>query len=371
MGGPEARPEVPGTMSKRVYLHIGWEKTGSSSIQAFCARNQKWLHKHGVDYPLMGPIPQHVELYRNLNKNRSSRIQKSVDAIRAEIAKSDLPNIVFSHESLHSCSPAVFRHIFDGHDVKVIAYVRRPDRAVISFFVTMVRFGQLSAGNFFKSLRFFSRTNLGHFEYYWSLAGFAAEFGKENMMVRHYDRSTLVGGQTVSDFLDCLGLDDAGSKWSEARSNPSLDADQFAFALYFARTIRELPPFRVRKITHSLCYALMAGSTPDRDRPVERFVPASLRRRLLGSYEPSFPLLYREYFGGEEIFADPAGAAESQEYGEIPADRLAEFVTIARKAKDIPGGVYRRFELAHESGGASLAGAPSVETKAEAAGAVT
>jgi hypothetical protein len=335
--------------TKRVYLHIGWEKTGSSSIQAFCARNQGWLRKHGFDYPLMGRIPQHVDLYRNLNHGRSGRIVRSVEAVRAELAKSESPNVIFSHESLHSCSPAAFRHIFDGHEVRVIAYVRNPDRAVISFFVTMVRFGQLAASNFFKALRFFGRTNLGHFEYYWPLAGFAAEFGRENLLVRHYDRSSLVGGQSVSDFLDCLGLDDSGSKWSEARSNPSLDADQFAFALYFARTIRELPPFRVRTMTHTLCDALMEHSTPDRDRPVERFVPASLRRRLLASYEPSFPLLYDTFFDGRPVFQS-GGGFEDEPYGEIPGARMDEFVSIMRRCKAIPGGIQGRFDVAHELG---------------------
>src|SRR4051794_24998255 len=38
-------------MTSRVYLHIGGEKTGTTSLQVFLARNAKHLDKQGFSYP--------------------------------------------------------------------------------------------------------------------------------------------------------------------------------------------------------------------------------------------------------------------------------------------------------------------------------
>lgn len=38
-------------MKKRLYIHIGFPKTGSSAIQSFLLTNQKILKEHGIFYP--------------------------------------------------------------------------------------------------------------------------------------------------------------------------------------------------------------------------------------------------------------------------------------------------------------------------------
>lgn len=324
-------------MGKRVYLHVGWEKTGSSAIQVFGARNQKWLNKHGIHYPLMGALPQHIALYRNLRRGYTSLIQRSRDAIRAEIDACEHDAMIFSHESLHACNPAMFADIFDGCDVRVVAYVRRPDAALISFFVTMARFGQIPVHNLHKCLRTFSRTNLGHFDYHWSLRSFVSEFGRDAITVRHYDREDLVGRQSVSDFMHVLGVDDlSGSKWPEDRANLSLDADQFAIVLGFAKTLKGMLPGQVCVACRSLSNAMINNTTPDRERSVERFVPVSLRKRLLACWEGSFDAFYDEYFDGRRVFDDDSWIERTQTYAGMSTQRAKELAKIVRKAKGIP-----------------------------------
>ena len=324
-------------MRKRVYLHVGWEKTGSSALQVFCARNQQWLQKRGFHYPLMGQLPQHIALYQDLRKGYTGLMQRSCDAIRAEVEKCEQESMIFSHESLHSCSPAMFAHIFDGCDVRIVGYTRRPDAAMISFFVTMVRFGEMPVHNLYKTIRMFAKTNLGHFDYYWALRGFVSEFGRDAVTVRHYDRDELVGGQTVSDFMHVLGVDDlGGSKWPEDTANPSLDVDQFALVLAFAKSMRGMPGPKIKNMSRLLSNAMIYNTTPDRLRSVERFVPVSFRERLLSCWSGSFPMLYDEFFDGRAVFEDTDWVMQSEAYGGMDAGRGAEFEKVVRKAKVIP-----------------------------------
>ncbi len=324
-------------MGKRVYLHVGWEKTGSSAIQVFGARNQKWLNKHGIHYPLMGTLPQHVALYRDLKKGYTSLMRRSRDAIRAQIDACEHDAMIFSHESLHSCSPAMFADIFDGCDVRIIAYTRRPDAAMISFFVTMARFGQMPVHNLHKCIRMFAKSNLGHFDYYWSLRGFVSEFGRDAISVRHYDRNEMVGGQTVSDFMHVLGIDDlSGSKWPEDQANLSLDADQFAIVLGFAKTLKGTPPGKISNLGRLISNAMIHNTSPDRERSVERFVPVSLRKRLLACWQDSFDTLYDEFFDGRRVFDDDSWIQRTETYAGMSTKRAKELAKIVRKAKVIP-----------------------------------
>ncbi|MDZ7784546.1 MAG: hypothetical protein U5K56_16940 [Halioglobus sp.] len=48
---------------RRIVLHAGLSKTGSTSIQRNCARHRQWLADHGVDFPVISyrgdPFPNH------------------------------------------------------------------------------------------------------------------------------------------------------------------------------------------------------------------------------------------------------------------------------------------------------------------------
>jgi len=324
-------------MGKRVYLHIGWEKTGTSAIQVFCARNQGWLDDRGVHYPLMGELPQHADLYWDLISGDASRVERSSDAVRAEIGSCEHDAVIFSHESLHLFEPKIFAEMFRGCDVRVIAYVRQPDVALISFFITMVRYGLVGAEDLFRAVRGFAREHVGRFAYTGALMGFVDQFGRASVTVRQYAPDALVGGQAVTDFMHLLGIDDlGGSKWPEDRANISLDADQLAVVLRVARGLRGMPEAEVCARTRRLCDAMLAAGEPDRARCVERFVPVSLRRGLLACWRDSFGALYDEFFDGRAIFDDGLAGLSGELYVGMDARRLEALVGVVRGADVLP-----------------------------------
>jgi len=317
---------------KRVFLHIGFEKTGSSAIQAFCSRNREWLNSHDIEYPQIGSLPQHVSIHFDISSRNPRRIQSLTKNLRQRIDAAPCQNIIFSHESLHLHNPQIFRSIFAGYDTRIIAYLRNPTQTAISHFATMIRFGKLPVHNLPQAIRSYSKNTLPVFDYYWGLKAYASAFGHENIIVRHYNPDTLVGGQTTTDFLHLLGVDDlTTSLWPSARANPSLDADQFELVARLARLLKDRPRKTILKTTRRICNEFAKESSPDTDRPFELLVPERLKRKITRYFEPTLPLLYRDFFEHKPIF-EPT-PTHSSPAPEVSTKRLKELHRVLIKSK--------------------------------------
>ncbi len=319
---------------KRIFLHIGFEKTGSSAIQAFCSRNRQWLNQHDIEYPKIGSLPQHASIHFDVLSKNPRRIRSLTKNLRQRIDACPYQTIVFSHESLHLHNPQIFRSIFAGYDTRIIAYLRNPTQAAISHFATMIRFGKLPIHDLPQAIRSYSHNILPIFDYYWKLKAYASAFGHEKLLVRHYDPAALVGGQTTTDFLHLLGIDDLStSLWPSARANPSLDADQFEFVARVARLLKDQPRKMILRTTRQICNSLVRETHPDAGRPFELLVPERLKRRVDRYFEPNLPSLYRDFFEGKAIF-EPTPAAPSAA-PEIKAERMADFYRVLMQSKII------------------------------------
>ncbi len=329
--------------TKTVVLHIGYEKTGSSAIQAFCARNRDWLKKKNIEYPLVGTLPQHSLLYAEINSKSPRRIHAIIRETRKQIDSSTCQTVVFSHESLHLLRPQVFQDMFAGYNTQVVAYLRNPSQAAISHFATMIRFGRLPIHDIGQAIRIYSQTLISCFDYYWELEAFANAFGRENLSVRHYSPDNLVGGQSTSDFMHLLQVDQIPvTAWPGARANPSIDADQFLFISQVARQLKHMPRNRILKITKELCDVLIKKAPPQKDRPFEMLVQPNLKRAIDRYFEPNLRPLYDRYFQGEAVFE----SAPAVEHDPITIDpnRAAKFTKILRKSKLVPASILENIE---------------------------
>lgn len=336
---------------KSVILHIGFEKTGSSAIQSFCARNRVWLGERNLDYPTIGNRPQHAVINARLASKNPARIHALIAEVRGLIESSPCDTVVFSHESLHLHNPQVLGLMLAGYDTRIVAYLRDPTQAAISHFATMIRFGRLPAQSPAQAVRNYSRGLLSCFDYYWKLLGFEAAFGRDRMIVRHYAPDALEGGQSTTDFLSLLGVDKTeGSSWPNAKANPSLDADQFLFVLGVAQRLRHLPRLRVMKGVKQVCDVVLAKTEPDRDRPFDLLVRPSMRRKIEQYYRPNLPALYERYFQGRPIFH--GGHRSGPAVTTIDPVRLDQFETALAAS-----GLMARIgveQLGGERGGASV-----------------
>lgn len=203
---------------KRVLLHIGMHKTGTTAIQVFCSKNAGRLERLGFLYPLAGrPIVTDVSyghhlLPWSLTHHIShpgfwpAGIQNHMDiwdVLQREIADSPCTTAILSSEEFDTLSAgqvAIIADRLSDFDVQLILYLRRLDELVQGMYTTDVVFnGAKSDVSEYKSSM---RTPL---EYDSLVDPWLTHF-PITPTIRLYDSALLATG-AVSDFLNTVGVD--------------------------------------------------------------------------------------------------------------------------------------------------------------------
>lgn len=202
-------------MKKKLYLHIGFHKTGTSSLQEFFDNNREELLKNGVCYikSFDTRFPANVDLSWAFNKNPppwASFNEGSPSEIIAYYNKQLKLNIcdtvIISSEDfcLYDRQPQCIHNLktfLSDYDVKIVAYLRDPMEFIISLYSHAVRSRVVScdlkthiAGHY----KFFAA------DYHARLALWLNEFGKENLIIKKYSPGEFVNNNLVDDFFDAI-----------------------------------------------------------------------------------------------------------------------------------------------------------------------
>ena len=231
---------------RTLYVHIGTPKTATTSIQMFCVENQKVLNKQSYSYPLLDFVYPHVAHRRNGHflvgwvykpggqedvEKEQELWEKGLAMIHQEFEKYD--NVILSDENIwHSSNGRKFpfwaKLMQDAkeHDyqVKVIVYIRRQDGLANSWLSQQVKEGWNTNATI-KWDSFQRKTRKVVFNYYLLLEKIAEVTGRENIIVRIFDRKKFKGkDHTIfSDFLEAIGVDYTDDfKITEEEANRSL-----------------------------------------------------------------------------------------------------------------------------------------------------
>lgn len=231
---------------RTLYVHIGTPKTATTSIQMFCVENQKVLNKQSYSYPLLDFVYPHVAHRRNGHflvgwvykpggqedvEKEQELWEKGFAMIHREFEKYD--NVILSDENIwHSSNGRKFpfwaKLMQDAkeHDyqVKVIVYIRRQDGLANSWLSQQVKEGWNTNATI-KWDSFQRKTRKVVFNYYLLLEKIAEVTGRENIIVRIFDRKKFKGkDHTIfSDFLEAIGVDYTDDfKITEEEANRSL-----------------------------------------------------------------------------------------------------------------------------------------------------
>ena len=181
-------------------LHIGPMKTGTDSIQHAFRKNRDILGRYGIVYPgrrwggmahhniaylFCGQSPQEVGLPNNWVEN-----------FRAEIA--DAETCIVSSESFTNVQDVKeVASIFPPNDTTVVIYLREPVTHTASWYRQ-----QIFASNISMSFMEFAQ----HYRLPFSdLADrWCGVYGRENVILRQYDRKLLFRGDVVADFANLI-----------------------------------------------------------------------------------------------------------------------------------------------------------------------
>ena len=194
-------------MARKIILHIGASKTGSSAIQAFIRANLDFFNAQGFVIPdrMMGLTTkitgEHVMSLQELATDPDpARINDAFRLLRDKPAKDK--TILISAENL--CNLGLHRRFADaleGFDASVVLYIRRQDELLTS---AWQQWHSKLESDFnawlLKGLRHY-----GHWDRV--IDQWESVVGKGRVTVRLFDRAEMVEGDLLRDFLHCLGLD--------------------------------------------------------------------------------------------------------------------------------------------------------------------
>ena len=158
----------------KAIVHIGAEKTGTTSIQSFCATNRVLLAKRGVLYPSSLGSANHMALAAYaLNDDKIDDVRLShgltsadeIECYRRRVMASlskeirsagEITTLLLSNEHLQSRlveeeEVARLRSLISTFtdDMRIVVYLRRQDRVAVSHYSTRLKAGAETVGPIF------------------------------------------------------------------------------------------------------------------------------------------------------------------------------------------------------------------------------
>ncbi len=216
---------------RRLLLHAGLHKTGTTALQHFLHRETAALLARGVLYPLAGRIhgsvDHHCIAWQMIGDRRYRREQGTLDALATEIAAFAGDAIVSSEGFTTLLGqpggllPLLTHPALADHTATVLLYLRDQASFAESLYFEMLKHGMAEeAGRMADSVITLGQVRFRewtfHFDYLSLYRRLAAEPGL-TVALRPY--ASLVGGSTVTDFLDFAGLLSGWPQRPESHAN--------------------------------------------------------------------------------------------------------------------------------------------------------
>lgn len=240
-------------MIENIILHIGAEKTGTTTIQHFLWENQYKLRKIGIYIPKCFDKNKHARLsliaanenrqivmnglqrYRNSSGLESMRlaIKNEFDCelnnALSDIKNPPIKNIIISGEHMHSqlkSEDELFRLkslMPKAKNTKIIFYIRRQDLAAVSLYSTGLKVSTNQGQLFFPKGKFLSY----RFDYFRAYKLWTAIFGQDAVSVRIFDKKEYSGNDLIDDFCFAAGIPWCNDFKKVMSKNESLNANGF------------------------------------------------------------------------------------------------------------------------------------------------
>ena len=317
-----------------VYIHIGAPKTATSTLQHVLASNYRRLLEKGVLYPqdVRQGDAHHVLVCDLIEKHQGIHMPEvwyggqprgqAWKNLQNEIARhgGKIESVVLSSELFFGQSKRIklmldeIAEHLSGHDIRIIAYLRRQDELYSSFFnqdIKGLRQWPHSAYQFYETHQIFQ------FDYFRFLKIWSDAFGAPSVMVRPYEPSQWVGGDIVQDFCVQIGVKGLGA--GSAEHNESLGPNQ----LYIKRCLNRVG---YEKALNDEVLGLVLRLC--REKPVKNTI--YVRRNLYRKYRRQWlnvnERLSSEFLQGRALFDQPIPTADQTIPYFVDHDRVFDFL---------------------------------------------
>ena len=329
----------------KAFLHIGTEKTGTTTIQNFLAKNRKYLLEDGYLYPSSPGKINHIKLaifamksskiqdiHKFLGLTTPERVTKFQSQFKKnltqELSLSNLQTVILSSE--HCSSQLIFKEDIERlkiflnnffEEIKIIIYLRRQDKYLASLYSTGIRCGRSEPFNLPSSKETFER----RYDYYHILKKWESVFGKDKIIVKVFERNQMLEGNLITDFTNALDLKLDNRYKLPPKLNQSLDI----YSLEYLRII-------------NLCFKLLSkdniSTNRHRKRIVESLLPSLERyskgNKLLISETMAKNFMSNFYESNKQVAQYFLGRSEGKlfngDFTEVRTKEISKFITFKK-----------------------------------------
>ncbi len=212
-------------MKKKLYLHIGMGKTGTTALQDFFAHNRQALGEMGISYPERGTMSNaHHLLSPHIPRFLEDQWQfETVDEWAPVLAEESVGNVLLSSELMAWADEARARkfcaQVSAWFDLHVVCYVRRQDNIIMASYNQ-----QIKAGPQRRRIDLIFRKQMERFDYPRILAPWADSLEPGKVIVRPYERQQFHGEDIRRDFMYHVFGAELGEQFDlhQGNSNPRL-----------------------------------------------------------------------------------------------------------------------------------------------------
>ncbi|WP_231133869.1 hypothetical protein [Campylobacter coli] len=351
------------------YVHIGTEKTGTTSIQEFLYINKSIIQKQNYFFAQSIGIKNHWDLAflgYSLNKKDSYILNNSLwnfqaikqhkknifSKIKDEVKFNH--KIIFSSELLQSrltrkreiVKLYTFFKKIGFTNIKVICYIRDANEMLRSLLSEAIKWEEIDSFELKEEKEEYKlgyKKNLFHFHHICNhkqtLQWWGEVFGKENLIVRLFDKNEFYQGDLLKDFIHSIGLEWDDEFIIPPKQNESLDL----LGIDLLRRINKFLPLfcnNARNIFRGDLHHFAVKHFTSKDSHLKFQPPKEVVQSYIDYFEESNEWVRKEFFPHKErLFPkkDLSNYKENYELKEMKPeywDKIAEFIAYIVKTKN-------------------------------------
>jgi hypothetical protein len=296
---------------KRLIIHIGDYKAGSTSIQNFLFANQTALIEQGIGYPgdhqkLYFQDRQHVPLAAALTgKNlawlhdhkRPQEPAAVVDQFKSDAAACGTETILISSESFFGiCTdPHQIKRILkplSDYTVQVIVYLRRHDEELMSGFQQQCKRGrsrQIRPNDLFHNRR------PGYYRK--RLDAWVQAIGQHNVTVRPFESEQWTNHDLCADLLATLKISETAAFIAQPPANASVALEKMQALRLFNKWIKRQGQDPRARYWQRLRRRIIANDQILKGGNAKSVLSPALRRRVIGRFASETDYIGQRFSG--------------------------------------------------------------------------
>ncbi len=308
--------------AKRILLHIGLPKTGTTALQQFFVDNREAFAENGLSYyePLHSYMPWKTSsnagflityvferIGKELSEDHRSNLKEEIPAFLTCFNNCD--TVLLSEEWISKTAvyyPSFWKELAAGLSelcgkrvrVDLIFYLRRQDEWALTRWKEDLRARRPVGKTFRESLALYIKN--GILDYKLQTDRIEEAFGRKHLSVRPYDRKRYEGGDIFHDFLAACGLPfEPSYTLPDEQVNESVNT----------ATAEALRILNAREVEHTATPKQLYIAAPKFSRlhpeaRGEHMLSRAEREELISRYAAGNRAIADRYCGGVPLFSD-------------------------------------------------------------------